>query len=817
MIKPGTALRFILIFLLGACGVFNLPAQTGGGKKTDHAKADKVFEQHGYKTAIPLYREGELDAAAIERIATGYRLNHDTQNAEKWYAQLLELSSEPAVRFYYAQALQCNGKYDQAKKFYLEYDRQAGSSDKRGERLATAIDRMAELRHSSQIEVLNAANLNSPKLDFSPAFLENGIVFVSNRAIEKSASQNKDLWTGDDYAALYFAPLNKDGLAETPQPFGDGLSARFHRGPLTFSKSGEEVWFTGNSSKEGKKQEGKGKEFKLKIFTATKKGGNWGEPLPLDLGEPLANDCHPALSADGQRFYFTSDREGGYGGMDLYVSHFTGGKWSTPLNLGPTVNTPGNEVFPFSYDDGTLYFASDGWGGLGGLDIFYSDELEDGSMRQATNLGAPFNSNKDDFGYILDVTGTQGYFTSAREGGAGGDDIYTFSLPKPQSNKSTGKFYAVICVQDAATGERLAGARVTAAAAQEDGTYVGFEDDFVVKLVPTGQPQEFTLSLKRRDPFAAFPPETETYTTNENGTFRLQLREGKKYVFVARKDGYAEVTQEFSRQDMASGLDICIPLSGTNCLVLRGNVTNRQYGNPLPGATVTLIDLCTGELKTVKSDEDGKYSFPCLPCGCDFVIRGGKKFFKEDNNLVSTLDADCPGVAPLVKNLQLLPAPDAEGERVRVKTQGSNSISNSISNKGGEGDEFPTSYDAVMEAGVVIELENIYYDFNDHHVRLPDAAQDLDRVVSLLMRYPNLRAELASHTDSRGETDYNQALSQRRAEAAVRYIVAKGIDPARITAKGYGESNPVNECVDGTPCPETAHQLNRRTEIRLFE
>jgi outer membrane protein OmpA-like peptidoglycan-associated protein/tetratricopeptide (TPR) repeat protein len=789
------------------------------------SKADKIYNQLGYKEAIQLYRSGDLTLEKMERIAHGYRLNHDTQNAEKWYSQIADESDDPLNLLYYAQALHSNGNLEKAKEYYQKYDAKKTGNDKRGQLLAGAIERISSFTNNESIEVSLAKTINSPKLDFSPAYFHNGVVFVSNRQPEgvmKKGFSEKDLWTGDDYNTHYFAKENTDGSLAKPEVFSLNLDDKFHEGPLIFSKSGDQVFFTRNISKKKKS-----KEYNLKIFTAYQEGDDFMNTEKLDLGDPEANDAHPALSPGGQRLYFASNREGGYGGMDIWMSTFSGGEWSSPENLGPNINTAGNEVFPFIYEDGTLYFASDGWGGLGGLDIFYAQSNEKNNTWQAPeNLGKPFNSSKDDFSYILNPLGTEGYFTSARDGGSGLDDIYHFKLTKPQGNiKKEPQVFAKICTFDEQNNSRLAGVQVNVLVEASDGSFEGTQGDFIVKLTPTDTDGEYAISFKKRDPFGDVSSENDTYHTNNEGHFDLEVKPGRKYIFIAKMDGYHETRQEFSSDDLRSqNGEFCIPLRPAECLSLYGTVKNRRYGNNIPKATVTLIDLCSGDALTTTTDEEGFYEFPCVPCGCDFIIRGEKTNFKEDNGLASTVDMECvPGEA-ISTDLRLNPVYEPDGTRAIVKQENGGYNPNvNTSPNGGNGPVevnpngyLPPNVDDLLARGLPIELKDIYYDFDEFYIRTPDADSDLDKLVKVLKRNPELYVELGSHTDSRGTYDYNIELSARRAEAAVAYIVEQGIEPDRITARGYGETELVNECSDGVTCSERDHQMNRRTEVKVF-
>lgn len=432
---PSPKMSFLLAItcLLLFCLSTTVSSQTAS---KDQA-ANQLYKNKAYKAALSAYQDQpDQSTLEIERMAHSYRLNHDTQNAEKYYAQVVDTSYDPLVYLYYAQALQSNGKTELAKTYFLKYDEVNGQSgDRRGIVAATQLEEVPQ--PSNDIQLQNLQQLNSPYLDFSPIPYQNGIVFASTRQSEQiptSKSNPADKWTGEEYTALYFSEKQEDGAFSTPNPFATALGAKFHQGPLTFSKK-EDLFFY--SQNVGYKNELEQKEQFLKIATAIKLGKKWLKDDEIDLGDYACNDVHPSLSTDGNTLYFASDRPGGYGGMDIYVTYFSRGKWSTPINLGKGVNSSGNEVFPFIFNNGSLYFSSDGRGGHGGLDVFITETSPAEDWQNAINLGAPINSNKDDFGYILHPEGKSGYFSSAREGGQGKDDLYQFNLSeKPSYQKS---------------------------------------------------------------------------------------------------------------------------------------------------------------------------------------------------------------------------------------------------------------------------------------------------------------------------------------------------------------------------------------------
>ena len=174
------------------------------------------------------------------------------------------------------------------------------------------------------------------------------------------------------------------------------------------------------------------KTVKLKLYRLVylPNENRWGDQLieAVPFNDREYSVGHAALTADGQTLYFASDKPGGYGGVDIYKSvRDQSGNWAAPTNLGPSINTSGDEMFPFVSNDGTLYFSSNGHLGLGGLDVFSATAVSTKEGWSAPeNLGFPINTNSDDFGYIIDKENKNGYFVSNRAGGKGDDDIYKF-------------------------------------------------------------------------------------------------------------------------------------------------------------------------------------------------------------------------------------------------------------------------------------------------------------------------------------------------------------------------------------------------------
>lgn len=275
------------------------------------------------------------------------------------------------------------------------------------------------------IIITNETEINSIFQEYSPAFYQNGLVFIaSNPSVNTDKKEDDN--TGKATTSLFFAARNDNGSLQKPLTFAEELSTKFYDGPLSFSKDGNTIYFTRTNLRRGKPIKAKDGLVKLKIYTATKKDNKWVNIFELPFNNSEYDCAHPSVSNDGRRLYFSSNRPGGFGGMDLYVSTLINGKWSDPVNLGPKVNTDKNEIFPFIHADGKVYFASNGHKGIGNLDIFCTMKTDTGWLKPH-NLPEPINSRSDDFGLIVSGDKKSGFFSSNRASGKGDDDIFTFS------------------------------------------------------------------------------------------------------------------------------------------------------------------------------------------------------------------------------------------------------------------------------------------------------------------------------------------------------------------------------------------------------
>ena len=283
------------------------------------------------------------------------------------------------------------------------------------------------LINKEQFSIKNL-DINTAQEDFGTCFYKNKIMFASSRENFK-LTKRKWNWNNLPFLDLYIA--DKDSILElhNPQVFREKVNKKYHEGPASFNQAGNFMAFTRNNYK-SKSKDG---SIKLEIYTSEFKNNKWQKAKPVPFNNPDYSVGHPALSPDGNTMYFSSDMPGGIGGVDLYITHKdSNGIWSKPKNLGTTINTEGDEMFPFFHEKGNyLFFASDGIPGLGGFDIFIANIIDSTTFSEPANPGVPVNSNFDDFSMILNPNESAGYFSSNRPEGNGSDDIYRFDLLKP--------------------------------------------------------------------------------------------------------------------------------------------------------------------------------------------------------------------------------------------------------------------------------------------------------------------------------------------------------------------------------------------------
>jgi len=626
-------IKAILIITLFSIG--SIYSQIG-----KQARADKKYDNYAYIDAIEVYEKvaekGHKSVDLFEKLGNSYYFNGEYDKAEKWYSELFAMTEDVPAEYYfrYSQSLKSIGNYKKADEYQLKFYQK--TNDKAGEEMLRNRNYLDDLRKNSDRYVVENAGINTESSDYGSMFKGADVIFTSARKT-KDVFQKKHSWTGQYFTKLYTAKVADDGKLSDAQEFAKELDSKFHEATPVFTKDGNTVYFTRNNYNEGKKGKSDDKVNKLKIYKATLKDGKWE-----DINYSVA---HPALSADEKTLFFSSDMPGTLGASDIFKVAINGdGTFGTPENLGSGINSPLRETFPYVTDKNVLYFSSDDHLGIGGLDVFEAKMNKDGSYTSVRNVGAPINSPKDDFGYIVNTKTHVGYFTSNRDGGVGSDDIY--------------KFQENVCEQ-----------------------------------------------------------------------------------------------------------------------LIRGTITDMQTALALPGSKVSLFDANMELIKAVEADDKGDFVFEeNIECDKKYYVRAEKADYETKEINVSVPLKSGETRADIALEKRVMPIENG------------------------------------TDLAKIFDISIIYFDLDKWNIR-PDAAVDLEKIIAVMEKYPKMKVDIRSHTDSRQTHKYNERLSDRRAKSTLEYMVKNGIDRSRLTAKGFGETQLINGCSDGVNCSEAEHQKNRRSEF----
>lgn len=660
----------LIVIILGTAG------EASAQRRSPSKSADIAFERKQYNVAIERYKKAYKKSGKKKnederthityRLAECYRITEATKLAEAQYKRLLRTEfpkENPIVYLHYANVLKRNQKYEDAAEYYAIYN-ELFPDDPRGFAALEDMQYIQEwIEYPSKYEVTRLKKLNSKAAEYGVSWISNNyneVIFSSTR--EDGIIKELDAITGQHFADFYVSRQNKQGNWEEPVLADEeGINSEGSEGTPFITKNFSTMYFTRCPNH-------KKRESGCQIMKSSRSGSTWSEPVTVEITSVDSLDVvgHPTLSSDELRLFFASERRNGMGGKDIWFSEreSTSEKFGRPRNLGAIINTEGDELYPYMRNDSTLYFASDGHGGMGGLDIFVTTLDSLGEWTKPVNLKSPINSIGNDYGISFHPSEERGFFISNRDVKNGlDDDIYYFIEP----------------------------------------------------------PVLFTIS---------------------------------------------------------------------------GTIKNQSSLQFVEGATVSLSGS-DGSNYTTNSSEKGTFLFT-------------NSQIKLDNTYILTIEK---------KNFF--------------------SFTDTISTVGLEfSRDFEEDYQISVIPDAPIVLPDILYELSKWELR-PQFEDSLRGLIELLQVNPNITIELGSHTDSRDTHEKNDILSQKRAQSVCDYLVIRGIDPFRLTAKGYGERMPrtllkdytykgftipagttlTDEYIKGLPNDETkeyAHQLNRRSEFRVI-
>ncbi len=484
-----TIFIFFVIVLLNGCS---------GGKRV--SQAQKAFEIGEYTRAAELYKRAY--SKEKNRYSKGeysyymgecYRITNKPTKAASAYSKAVRYKyPERQARYYMAESYLKAEKLDKAIPEYEAYLEEV-PADIRAQRGLASCMMLQKDPKEKRYQIDKLKRLNSKFSDFSPAFVGDEydyVIFSSMRTEAKKKRKNRI--TGQGTSSLYFSKIDAKGEWSEPEAFEEPINLlEVDDGVPCVSTDGKMLYYTRCKYDDTK-------PMGAEILTSSRTGGKWSEPSPITIGEDSLVVAHPAITPDGEILYFVSDRDGGFGGKDIWYTEKTGQGWGEAVNMGSAINTPGDEMFPYVREDGILYFSSDTHIGFGGLDIFKASKVEDGEW-QVVNMGAPINSSSDDFGIVFKGDSEEGIFSSSRGSSKGIDNLYSFILPK-LSFSLNGKIFNK-------NGEVVQGAYLRLIGS--DGT-----------------------TLKINAP--------------ADGTFKVKLKPDTDYVFLVAAEGYLNQKVKFS-------------------------------------------------------------------------------------------------------------------------------------------------------------------------------------------------------------------------------------------------------------------------------
>ena len=425
--KKAIILLSLLIIGGQACAqesVFN-------GLKGDSKRADRFYSLGTYKNALDLYLSAENKKNSPQdlnlKIARTYFQLKDYENSARWYDKYASLSTKFSDDdlYMYAEALRSSVQYKKAIIYYKRYQN-LHPEDKSIDEKIWRLSNIQYLLEDSMHYSIKKANIDAPGSQYSPVFYNEGIVFVANKRAS-GGIVSIDGINNTEFKTLYLADVEIDTINSSAdliytniREFSRDITSKYNTGSITFFPGSKKMIFSKNSIYNHEKGS------YLQLFVAELRDGIWQEVKPLPFNSSDYSVSNPSLDDEGNTLYFASNMPGGYGKKDLYVSYFIDNTWSKPENLGSGINTSGDEGHPYIHNS-TLYFSSNGHGGLGGLDIYRIDSRNLDSDELVT-IGYPLNSSFDDFGIALNDQGTNGFISSNRLNGGFEDYIYEVEI-----------------------------------------------------------------------------------------------------------------------------------------------------------------------------------------------------------------------------------------------------------------------------------------------------------------------------------------------------------------------------------------------------
>lgn len=555
-------------------------------------RANKQFELSAFGEAVKSYQDvlskNPSNLEANSKIADCYRHLSQQEKALPYYqAAITQDKVNPMVIFQYGLTLQELGRYELARQ---AFNRLKGYPDflTRGTQFADACDFALNSKAPLLYQVSNEY-ANTASSDFGVALYKDWVVYASGRTDIQNRNARGASTTGAN--RLFITQRDKNGFLEVPRTLHAGFGDHSNEGPIAYSPDGKLVAITQNNFIDGNRLiPSSGIELTLYLAEVSDQG-DWTTAVPFPHNASGASTGFPAFSPSGDALYFASDRPGGFGGFDIYVSYRVGSSWSAPENLGSIVNSIGNEITPF-HDGASLYFASDYHKGYGGFDIFKAEE-NNGRWATLYHGGPGLNSSMDDYGFIFNDTRNVGYLISNRPGGKGAEDVY-----RVQKEMES----IVIKVTDGVSGAGIEAANIDLSGCGE-----------------------------------------KSYQTNVSGIFNFHASGSLNCTATVSKPGYLSQSVQIASSGLRQSRTIDVSLTNIDN-AYKGNIVNGSTRAALGEVRVIATDSITKkEVATSMTDANGNYSI-ALQSNIVHSLRFSKAGFQEKSITIKTAKGDSKSI-----------------------------------------------------------------------------------------------------------------------------------------------------------------------------
>jgi len=692
----------------------------------------------------------------------------------------------------------------------------------------------------SETYIVNKTSFCSEKYDeFSPVYYKNGIVFCSNRNLSlssRSTSQNKGLFK------IYYIDTTGRADWENAKLFSRSLTTILNDGPVTFNSARDTIYYSRNQDVSGKLSDISGPRNRLGIFSAALIAGQWTKVRELRINNEWYNVTTPCLSPDGKKLFFASDKPGGFGGSDLYYSEWKNDRWEDPVNLGPVINTKGNESYPYLNASGELFFSSDGLGGYGGKDIYFS-LYSDSTWLIPVCLDPSINSKFDDFGFITDSEMEEGYFSSNRDKSI---DIYHFRTNIPQILHSSIQKENQYCFMLADSGTIVIdttnlryvwefGDGIKASGSKVNHCFRGagkynVKLDIIEKATGNLFFSKLIYKLDILDYKQPYINSPDIAVKEENLNFdglRSNLPGFKVLNYLwnfgdGKRSSGANVSHSFKENgEHIVNMELTLKSESTGntrktgvskkILVLNEDQQKASYLAKEASVKTILPDIRKSANALINTQYSAEAEFrkdavfnveiysSRNKVGSDNRIFRNvpkkytitEKFYPDDSTFSYVVDQQMSLMAtlPAYNELFAIGFKDVKIKIFVLKEASEKELHNLIKINGAFADSYFDSSDRLTSNAFIM----------------------LDQIVKLMNKYPSLKLEVAVHTDSMGPAEASLSLSQLRSRSLVSYLINRGINTKRLVPTGFGGSKPI-----APNFLEKDRKLNRRIDFIII-